>query len=79
MFPCSWDLADQSVLCTIGRSDVDSDKNDGLKWRIAEPFRSRKKFAILLSSFYIRFFNNSYITRYRGKLKREGVKGLFFV
>ncbi len=32
-----WAPANYSVACASGLIDVDSVKNDGLKWRIAEP------------------------------------------
>ncbi len=35
----SWTLADYSVIGASGMSDDDDDKNDGLKWKLAESVR----------------------------------------
>ncbi len=37
----SWALADESMICVSGLCHVDNSKKDGLKSRMAEPFRQR--------------------------------------
>jgi hypothetical protein len=66
--PCSHVVTDQSATGASGLSDDYSDKNDGLKWRIAEPFRLRENPLFRNRHFRILLFDLFLLLRYGDRI-----------